>query len=299
MRILSKSLKLFLVVLAFGATALYAEEAVSALQSLLNAETNFAEMAAEKGTRDAFLANLSDEAVIFDPGPVNGKKVWLKRESSESKLIWQPIFADVARAGDLGYTTGPWEFKKNASDAKASGYGQFLTVWKKQADGAWKVVLDGGIETPAPTGKPAAAQTPEAEPASSTKRDLKSARRALANAEEQFSDASGKDAGAALISAASDGIRVFRAGRFPAVGKDAAQLMLSYDHGKMTATRLGKGVSRSGDLAYSYGEYSTERLDGVERGSFVTIWKMNAAGEWKLVVDVRKSRPPAEKKAKE
>jgi ketosteroid isomerase-like protein len=237
MRILSKSLKLFLVVLAFGATALYAEEAVSALQSLLNAETNFAEMAAEKGTRDAFLANLSDEAVIFDPGPVNGKKVWLKRESSESKLIWQPIFADVARAGDLGYTTGPWEFKKNASDAKASGYGQFLTVWKKQADGAWKVVLDGGIETPAPTGKPAAAQTPEAEPASSTKRDLKSARRALANAERQFSDASGKDAGAALISAASDGIRVFRAGRFPAVGKDAAQLMLSNDHGKKTATR--------------------------------------------------------------
>ena len=69
MRILSKSLKLFFVVLALGATALYADEAVSALQSLLNAETNFAQMAVEKGTRDAFLANYSARplSTLVDP----------------------------------------------------------------------------------------------------------------------------------------------------------------------------------------------------------------------------------------
>lgn len=300
MRILSKSLKFLLVVVSLAAADLFAEEAISALQSLWNAETNFAQMAAEKGTRDAFLAHLADNGVIFQPGPVNGKQYWLKREPSESKLSWYPIFADVARAGDIGYTTGPWEFRKNANDEKPAGYGQFLSIWKKQKDGTWKVVLDGGIDTPAPTGKPPVSQMPEiVPPAADAKINLNSARRALAIAEKEFDEASAKDAGAALIADASDEIRVLRSGRFPAVGRDAARLMLSYDHGKMTAKREGGGISRSGDLGYSFGEYSSERLDGIERGSYVTIWKTTLGGNWRLVVDVRKRHPAEEKKAEE
>jgi hypothetical protein len=73
--------------------------------------------------------------------------------------------------------------------------------------------------------------------------------------------------------------------------------MIGYDHGKMTPKRAGGGISRSGDLAYSYGEYANERLDGTERGFFVSIWKMSMGGDWKLAADVRKVQPPEEKKA--
>ncbi len=56
--------------------------------------------------------------VATDPKPVNGKR-WMQdhplppTQTSEKRdlLAWQPIFADVAEAGDLGYTTGPWEYK--------------------------------------------------------------------------------------------------------------------------------------------------------------------------------------------
>jgi ketosteroid isomerase-like protein len=296
MQILSKSLKFFSGVLALTATALCAEDALTALQSLLDAETNFAQMAAEKGTRDAFLANLSDDAVIFEPGPVNGKQVWLKREPSESKLIWQPMFADVARAADLGYTTGPWEFKTHASDAKPAAYGQFLSVWKRQSDGTWKVVLDGGIDTPEPVGKPSVVPIQDSEGPTGVEIDLKSAQRALAAAEQQFGNESRKDAGAALVATAREDIRVLRSEKSPAVGKAAAQLMVSYDHGKMTATRSGGSISRSGDLGYSYGEYSSEQLDGTERGSYVTIWKTRDGRDWKVVVDVRIRQPAEQKK---
>ena len=296
MQILSRLRKLFLLSLALAPAALGAEPADDALSSLVQAEKNFAHMSVEKGIRDSFLANLADDAIVFDPGPVNGKELYTKRSPSEAQLIWEPIFADVSNAGDMGYTTGPWEYKKTKSDARPAAYGQFLSIWKRQPDGPWKVVLDGGVDNPAPIEKESPGPIMPNELASRAAVDLKTARKSLAAAEKEFDAASEKNAGAALIAAAADNIRVFRNGRFPAVGRDAAQLMIGYDHGKLTAKRMGGGISRSGDMAYSYGEYSNIRLDGTEHGYYVTIWRMSLGGDWKLAVDVRKHEPPAEKK---
>jgi ketosteroid isomerase-like protein len=296
MQILSKVRNVFFIGLALAAARGADTPGGNALQSLVQAEKDFAQMAVEKNIRDAFLANLADDAIVFDPAPVNGRQLYLKRPVSDAQLNWQPIFADVARAGDLGYTTGPWEYKKNKGDAKPSAYGQFFSVWKKQADGKWKVVFDGGIDNSAPVNKQPLVEIVPNELASKNEIDLKTARRALAAAEKEFDAASAKDAGAALIDAAAPNIRVFRNGRFPAVGRDAAHLMIGYDRGKMKAKAVGSGISRSGDLAYSYGEYTNERLDGVEHGYFVTVWRMSVGGEWQLAIDVRKHDPLAEKK---
>ena len=59
------------------------------------------------------------------------------------KLTWQPEKVVVARSGDLGYTSGTyiWTFK-DASGKPVSDKGKYLTVWRKQADGSWKVLFD-------------------------------------------------------------------------------------------------------------------------------------------------------------
>jgi ketosteroid isomerase-like protein len=59
------------------------------------------------------------------------------------KLEWHPEQAGVARSGELGYTTGTytWTFK-DSSGKPSSDKGKYLTVWKKQQDGSWKVLLD-------------------------------------------------------------------------------------------------------------------------------------------------------------
>jgi ketosteroid isomerase-like protein len=284
------------VLLALARGLLAADSPNDALNSLVQAEKDFAQMSMEKGMREAFLANLADDGIVFDPGPLNGKTVYAKRAASDGQLTWQPIFADVAFAGDLGYTTGPWEYKKNRADEKPSAYGQFFSIWKRQNDGKWKLVLDGGVDNAAPINKQAPVEISPNELASRVPIDLKTARRTLAAAEKEFDAASAADAGAALIDAAARNIRVFRNGRFPAVGREAAQLMIGYDHGKLKAKRTGGGISRSGDFAYSYGDYTNERLDGIERGHFVTVWRMSIGGEWKLAVDVRKQDPPAPKR---
>lgn len=64
-------------------------------------------------------------------------------------LSWQPLQAEVATSGDLGYTFGGWVMKaKTQLGEDTTLYGDYMTVWKKQPDGSWKYVVEGGNNTP-------------------------------------------------------------------------------------------------------------------------------------------------------
>jgi ketosteroid isomerase-like protein len=59
------------------------------------------------------------------------------------KISWLPNRADVAKSGELGYTSGAYEMTFNDPTGKTiSDKGKYVTVWKKQTDGSWKVLLD-------------------------------------------------------------------------------------------------------------------------------------------------------------
>ena len=59
------------------------------------------------------------------------------------KITWHPTRADVARSGELGYTSGKYRMTfGNESGKTVSDNGKYLMVWKKQSDGAWKVLFD-------------------------------------------------------------------------------------------------------------------------------------------------------------
>jgi ketosteroid isomerase-like protein len=72
-------------------------------------------------------------------------------------ISWQATRVDVARSGDLGYVSGPYEFVMNGPDGKpVTERGKFVEVWRKQADGAWKCVADiwnSDLAAPAPAEK--------------------------------------------------------------------------------------------------------------------------------------------------
>jgi len=58
-------------------------------------------------------------------------------------LSWHANKVGVARSGELGYTSGTYDFSiKDASGKTISDKGKYLTVWKKEADGSWKVLFD-------------------------------------------------------------------------------------------------------------------------------------------------------------
>ena len=280
---LSKSLKVFALLLT---TSLHGEDAdlQKAVQSLTGAELNYNKLAQEQDFAAASVQVFADDGVVFAPGVLNGKKFWSK-QTEPPILTWRPIFATIARSGDLGYTTGPWELRKAKGNTKPEAFGHYNTMWRKEADGVWKVIVDVGVDHPRssePAGKVESfvPEFPVARP--------ESVREKLREAENNFSELLANDAGGAVLAKAGDQIRIYRRGAIPAIGKAAAQMMLSSDHGKENRTRAGGGMSRSNDLAYSYGEYTSEHAHLTEGGIYFSIWQLDLNSEWRLVLDLQK-----------
>ncbi len=291
-----RSLLLLLLVFCFlgGSTAAQKKTEVNDLRSMVETERAFARMSEEKGTREAFAAFIADEGILFRPTAVLGKK-WMQENplppsTTRPLLAWQPIFAFVSSAGDLGYTTGPWQYKKDIKDAQPTAFGNFMTVWKKQADGSWKFALDLGVSNPEPK-DPVTIWQPgqgQMDQEISAKVDQQLARSGLLDAERKFSQVSA-ELGAResfLLYAAKD-VRLFRNDHFPFVGKMAAADALAPVTAEWTWTSLFAGVSISGDLGYTYGIYELREKAGIvsERGNYARVWK-KVLGDWKLVIDV-------------
>jgi ketosteroid isomerase-like protein len=304
MRILLLS---FLVICSFaGLTVAQTQNQVDALKSMVETERAFARAAAEKGTREAFAEFIADKGILFRPTPVVGKK-WMQEHplppsTTRPLLSWQPIFAAISRGGDLGYTTGPWEFKQDIKDAKASAFGNFMTVWRKQPDGSWKFALDLGISNPEPKVPATTWQAPEVK--SKAEGDFKgvnqeSERAQLLMVDREFSNSSGVHGAAdAFLHYVATDVRLFRNGRFPFVGKLAATDALVPLTGELTWTPAFADVSLSGDLGYTYGTYELREKTGAralsEKGNYARVWK-KINGYWKVVVDVADPLPPESK----
>lgn len=268
----------------------------SDLDSMINTERAFARTAAEKGTRDAFLAFMSDESIVFAPGPVNGKKSWEPRPSRPGLLSWEPSYADISAAGDMGYDMGPWEFRPKGADDKPAAFGHFMTIWKKQPDGTFKFALDLGISNPQPASGATLVfsnvKSKATKGASSA--DVQAGRGQLLNIEREFSKASvDKGALKAYLSYAADEVRLLHEGKFPFIGRQAARTALEARAGKMSWQPEGSDISSSLDLGYSYGAYDLKSADGKadEQGYYVHIWKRYEDGKWRLVMEVLNPLP--------
>jgi ketosteroid isomerase-like protein len=108
-----------------------------------------------QASKDGFFKTLleyADDSVIKPQEgnlPVIGKESLIRYWSGKTdftNVAWEPFRAEAAKAGDMGYTIGNW--KMITKDTIL--YGNYYTVWKKQKDGRWKFVVDGGNNTPPP-----------------------------------------------------------------------------------------------------------------------------------------------------
>jgi ketosteroid isomerase-like protein len=122
-----------------------------AIEDILATDKAMSKEALEKGFNQALAGNADDAFVKLGNGsyPITGKLDFIERmrEKPVIKTIsWEPEDAEASKAGDLGYSWGNWKFV--AEDT--TYYGNYVTVWKKDTDGKWKMLLDGGNDTPAP-----------------------------------------------------------------------------------------------------------------------------------------------------
>lgn len=231
-----------------------------ALASLVEAEISFASASVEKGIRTAFLEYLADDAIVFLPEPVNGKEGYGNRPESSAKLSWYPVYADISSSLDWGYTTGPYEVRANPTDEQPTGAGFYLSVWKKQPDGQWKVAIDQGNSYPVDQIKPEAYKpTSGVEASTATEQSLLQ-----------------KDV--LRVQPYHDETLIYRAGQYPVRYKE-----LSIEPaGNILYTTLGHDISTAADMAYTYGRYTRGETEDGETGYYLKVWKA-IDGDWKLV----------------
>ena len=251
------------------------------LQSLLDSERAFMEMARKQNTRDAFLFYLSDKAVTAEPGkgPRCGKKYLESQKPNESWLYWHPSFSEIASSGDFGYNTGPWEFRVKRDDEHAAAFGQFLSVWIKETNGEWKVALDMGISHGQTTGQ-------ERLTTSVIKDSNSRAGQAeILRVEQTFIEALSQRSGYAYAERLATISRFLRPGREPFIKRSEISGLLE-EEAKIQYSILGADIATSGDLAYVYGKATATTRDGLLKiHSYVRIWRREA-GEWKITADL-------------
>src|SRR5690606_25323349 len=118
---------------------------LSAAEQLAATERLFAVTSVDSGMTVAFLRFLIEEAVVFRPGPISGKRWYIDRSKTTASCNWHPGFMHYASTGYLGYSTGPWDYRSSRADT-TSYYGHFVSIWQRQADGHYQVMADLGID---------------------------------------------------------------------------------------------------------------------------------------------------------
>jgi ketosteroid isomerase-like protein len=124
---------------------------------LFQLEARFAKDVAEKGGV-GFASWFADDGVTLGNGaaPKVGKVAITSSATWSPKdyqLSWTPTDAMMGPSGDMGYTWGHFEgHSKDANGNPVTTSGRYMTVWRREKGGEWKVVLDAGNTEPASAG---------------------------------------------------------------------------------------------------------------------------------------------------
>jgi ketosteroid isomerase-like protein len=123
-------------------------------QLLFSLEAKYA-AAVKAGGGPAFASFFADDGVTLanGKGPVIGRSAiaavatW---KPEEYQLSWTPEGGRMGPSGSEGYTWGHYQgVARDARGNPVTTEGRYITVWKKEADGTWKVSLDASNEGPA------------------------------------------------------------------------------------------------------------------------------------------------------
>jgi ketosteroid isomerase-like protein len=117
---------------------------------LLEIDATFSRASVEEGASKAFLAYISEDCVLLRPNkqPIKGREKIIEMFSKKDDhftLSWTPLFADISKSGDLGYTYGTYKTEMLSPEGGlVTTEGTYVSIWKKDANGQWKFVLDTG-----------------------------------------------------------------------------------------------------------------------------------------------------------
>ena len=241
-------------------------------QVVAQTERAFSARCAEIGIRDSFLEYFGAGAIHFDPEPrLAGPDLERGQNSAKVRLTWEPKIVRVANTSQLAVSTGPYVLQT----ANNKSYGYYLSIWKRQTDGGWKVAADIGVSAPIATGLADDFQSYQDAPDQGGPPDLLSYER------EQFNQVIDLDN--VYRSVASPETVFERDNQLPQTGRPEYEVFL-YRQKTKRAKLSQTGGDLSGNLGFTYGTQSDEK----STVGYLRVWVLRDS-RWSLMFDVTTS----------
>ena len=123
--------------------------AEEARRQMLEADRSFSNMSRDKGMKAAFIEYIDSAGVLLRPNQVpllggNAIDYLTNINDTAFHLTWEPKNGTIAKSGDLGFSYGVYKLVPSTKDTAI--FGTYVSIWRKQANGSWKFVLDTGNE---------------------------------------------------------------------------------------------------------------------------------------------------------
>lgn len=281
------------------ASAQHREPLPEALTQMIDTEKAFAARALVVGWKQAFLEYFAQSGIGFDEGRVGNAREQVSKAPDppkELQLLWEPRFGDSAASGEIGYLTGPVRSILPSRNNGQPRHSNYFSIWKRQRDGSFKVVMDVGVQTPGPVPYPPGFT--RAPHATRFTGDYDDTTPPLGTADGLLNTALRSGQARAYRQRLADGVRFHRHNMMPIVGQAAVVQYLSTQPAYTSLDARYAEAARSGDLGYTWGTFSiapravvakpgttTQTVDA-KVGFYVRVWVRERNGQWRVAVDV-------------
>ena len=257
------------------------------LAEMVETERAFAAKALVVWWQQAFLEYFADEAVGFQEGAAGLAKDQISKAPDppkDSALLWEPRYGDISSSGEMGYLTGP---STSRAPGRPERHQTYASVWKRQRNGSFKVILDVGVPTPKPV--PFAPGVQRAPAANRFTGDYDDRTPPLSAADGVLNTALRSSQSRGYRGRLAPNARMLRTGTLPVVGESRILAWLAGQARYTLVDSRYAEAARSGDLGYTWGTYQqAARTAGakIEEGFYARVWTRQRDGQWQVALDV-------------
>ncbi|MFB2120591.1 MULTISPECIES: DUF4440 domain-containing protein [Parapedobacter] len=275
----------FIVLLLVGSHSVNAQ-VLGKVGSLLMADRTAARLSETKGPYAAWSSVVDRNSTFFTPKPIDALEYLNSRPNIPDVMTWRPTFAAIAKSMEFGVTAGTLSFQRIGAIKR---YGEYVTVWRRDRKGNWKIDLRAQIEHHGGNEEP---DLHYVEPDNKdytrfkTKERIQQRKEIVTSNDQLLSTVLKTDAAIAYGEFLAEDARLYFPWKTPIIGKAAILDFVKEQDLAVQAKSLVANRSYSGELAYSYGEAFVATASETLQCNYVRIWQLQPDFQWRVIIEM-------------
>ncbi len=264
----------------------FAQTAPADVKNVVEAEQNFNKLVERKGIKSGFLAVADAEGIVFKPNAVSITDFYSSIDKQAGTLVTHPNFARISANGDLGFTAGPYIYQNGNNDTDKV-FGDYVSVWRKDSDGKFKLLINLGIQHPeGEQTEVTDIRNPEDNKRVTPSKDPFNGKKIIMATDNMFNHSLTLSTLAAYKEFLTPDGRYYFPGFEPLIGLGKVMKFVENEGINITAETTNAGRSTSNDLAYTYGKARIKKGNVVSNYNYVRIWQIDKTHKWDMVLEV-------------